>query len=387
MSRISTGSGIVRISEKSSRSLNITLSEIGEEYLANSILEHCPTKGIVGVICSTVKRAYDTAWMLKLKFGEGNVMVSHSRFTGPDRLLNDAKVLETAGKNSNRNRLSIVVGTQVLEQSLDIDFDVLFSDIAPVDSLVQRMGRLHRHERSGRNIKPHFVIFREEDDKSSRRVYGDWLIAVANDFLIGKSSLSLPDDIEDAIEYLPEDYAEDKFYKEFQASSKSQQTKAKVFTLMKPSASYSKSIHDSFSFKESSQSGEKISYAEAKVRGIERASVEVIAVFEYPDGGLWVPYVENGERRKFPLTSSGELEWQEERRILASTLKLPASLSRISFIQDLEQNMSDNLRNHWQQSKFLKEELAIVFEHNGNTDIGDVTMYYNENDGLDTQRV
>jgi CRISPR-associated endonuclease/helicase Cas3 len=72
----------------------------------------------------------------------------HSRFIAADRLNNDAELLRLLGPDvSNRPQKLIVVGTQVMEQSLDIDFDVMITDVAPVDLLLQRMGRLHRHAR------------------------------------------------------------------------------------------------------------------------------------------------------------------------------------------------------------------------------------------------
>jgi len=61
----------------------------------------------------------------------------------------DAAVLEDFGKGSTRRGV-ILVSTQVVEQSLDVDFDWMMTDLAPVDVLLQRIGRLHRHDRSSR---------------------------------------------------------------------------------------------------------------------------------------------------------------------------------------------------------------------------------------------
>ena len=73
----------------------------------------------------------------------------HSRFAPDDRRLLDAKVEERLGRIRDSGGL-VVVGTQTLEQSLDIDADLLITDLCPVDVLLQRIGRLHRHRRDDR---------------------------------------------------------------------------------------------------------------------------------------------------------------------------------------------------------------------------------------------
>lgn len=75
-------------------------------------------------------------------------ILHHSRYAQPDRILKDAEVLSVLGKHAPRDgEGAIVVGTQTVEQSLDIDADLLVTDAAPADVLLQRLGRLHRHER------------------------------------------------------------------------------------------------------------------------------------------------------------------------------------------------------------------------------------------------
>ena len=80
----------------------------------------------------------------------GIATVHHGRFAQPDRRLLDAAVAAALGR-TRAGGGCIVVGTQTLEVSLDIDADLLITDLCPADVLLQRIGRLHRHPRSRPN--------------------------------------------------------------------------------------------------------------------------------------------------------------------------------------------------------------------------------------------
>ncbi|WP_460389120.1 CRISPR-associated helicase Cas3' [Thermus thalpophilus] len=75
------------------------------------------------------------------------VFLLHARFPAEDRALREAVALALFGKGGPRPERAVLVATQVAEQSLDLDFDLLYSDLAPIDLLFQRTGRLHRHAR------------------------------------------------------------------------------------------------------------------------------------------------------------------------------------------------------------------------------------------------
>lgn len=79
---------------------------------------------------------------------DGIPTVHHGRFARPDRLRLDAEVERVLGKRRERQGGLVLIGTQTLEQSLDIDADLLITDLAPMDVLLQRIGRLHRHARA-----------------------------------------------------------------------------------------------------------------------------------------------------------------------------------------------------------------------------------------------
>jgi CRISPR-associated endonuclease/helicase Cas3 len=100
---------------------------------------------MVAVVCNTVQDAQLLYTVLN-KQTTLTVDLFHARYTVSDRLGIERFVLDKYGKNAPRSG-GLLIATQVIEQSLDLDFDVLVSQIAPVEFLLQRMGRLWRHER------------------------------------------------------------------------------------------------------------------------------------------------------------------------------------------------------------------------------------------------
>ena len=82
----------------------------------------------------------------------GEATLHHGRFAADDRRLLDREIESAFGKNKSTKLTSgmIGIGTQTLEMSLDLDADFMLTDLAPMDVLLQRFGRLHRHRRDGR---------------------------------------------------------------------------------------------------------------------------------------------------------------------------------------------------------------------------------------------
>lgn len=158
--------------------------------------------GCVLIIRNTVKRAQQTARALTAA-GLGPVTLAHSRFMAVDRAANDAELERLFGPVSDRPERHFVVATQVAEQSLDVDFDLLLTDVAPIDLIFQRIGRLHRHQRPRPPglEDPRCVIMVDtlptsteplKSDSGSEYVYGAWPLLRTGLVLLGRSSLSLP---------------------------------------------------------------------------------------------------------------------------------------------------------------------------------------------------
>ena len=158
-----SGAKVLRAApEPSGRALNVSIGMApdGDDELARFLREALLGGGCAGVVCDTVTRAQRLACVLAETFPSDQVVLAHSRFTDIDRMGNEELLRRLLGpratrENGGRPERMVVVGTQVLEQSLDIDFDVMVTDIAPVDLVMQRVGRLHRHTRgAGESQRP-----------------------------------------------------------------------------------------------------------------------------------------------------------------------------------------------------------------------------------------
>lgn len=117
----------------------------GPERLFALVTETLPRGGCGAIICNTVARAQETYQTMSSSLPAWEVLLFHARMPAKCRRAIEEQVLAKFGKTGSRPERSILVATQVVEQSLDLDFDWMASDFSPVDLLLQRAGRLWRH--------------------------------------------------------------------------------------------------------------------------------------------------------------------------------------------------------------------------------------------------
>ncbi|GGR11479.1 CRISPR-associated helicase Cas3' [Deinococcus ruber] len=151
LTRVSGGAvRAVTVQADASRNKTLQVRGLPESLhaVAARTLELHAQGGITAVIVNTVQRAQDLRRALAdAGVPDDEVLLFHARARNKDRRSREERVLAQLGKNGNRPERLILLGSQVLEQSLDYDADVMLTDLAPVDLVLQRAGRLHRHAR------------------------------------------------------------------------------------------------------------------------------------------------------------------------------------------------------------------------------------------------
>ncbi|MFC2303334.1 MAG: CRISPR-associated helicase Cas3', partial [Rothia aeria] len=364
--------------------------------------------GCAAVICNTVGRAQEAYEYLRAKFGN-DVMLAHSRFTAKHRTEKEAALVSLLGKDSHRGdgrpeRL-IVVGTQVIEQSLDLDFDVMVTDFAPVDLVLQRLGRLHRHERDDSERPKEYLspicyvrgieTFGSETQvpefpKGSCAVYEPAILLSSYARLLpyfdGKT-LRIPADmsglVQEAYKECPEyPDAWEGVYKEAREESDKHQKYASVradsFLLRRPQNQQTVMADVMNSYlgkKDGTLSEDQI--GEARVRDGD-ASLEVIAIVVERDGDDRID-----RYRTIPSTlqKTQEIDWHNAKdpneppnslafELLASAIRLPYQYSdspknrvngQLRFEAALDELEGERI-DSWQKNFMLAGELILPFE-------------------------
>ncbi|MCK9459122.1 MAG: CRISPR-associated helicase Cas3' [Proteobacteria bacterium] len=189
----------------------LALVEVGASEADEKLASILGDGGCAVWICNTVGSAQETFRRLAARFAgtDTEIFLFHARFPTGERQRIEEAVLKRFGKGTDaRPQRAVLVATQVVEQSLDLDFDVMVTELAPVDLLLQRAGRLHRH---GGRVRPQAVAEPEllwiapDDDGvptfgKSEWVYARYVLLRSWIALRGRRTLSLPGDLPRLVE-------------------------------------------------------------------------------------------------------------------------------------------------------------------------------------------
>jgi CRISPR-associated endonuclease/helicase Cas3 len=198
----------------------------GEYILGQQLQEALADGGCAVIICNTVDQAQKVYRALKHYFpvedaGDGSPEIDllHARYLYGDRKKREERTLLRFGKPGakvlcsdgierevKRPQKAVLVSTQIIEQSLDLDFDLMVTEMAPVDLLLQRAGRMHRHNRDNRSVnfvrKPPVLWIYQSDETNAVPNFGGGTQAVYDYYILLRSWLEIKDK---AVIKIPED--------------------------------------------------------------------------------------------------------------------------------------------------------------------------------------
>lgn len=355
--------------------------------------------GCACIIANTVKMAQRIYEECQKEMKLVHLVLYHAQFTMPDRVQKEQELLKKMGKNSSagdRNRF-LLIGTQVLEQSLDYDADIMVTQLCPMDLLLQRMGRLHRHARSGsqgsssrpgRLRDPECIILRDGEeiyDEGTRAIYGDYLLMRTVHLL--PKTVKIPGDISSLVQkvYDTEDdlgikgdayQAGKERYKEWVNGKKK---RAENYLLEKPSARGMQGMLEN-----GENSSDKA--AEAGVR--DAASAVEILLMKRGEGGE-ILYVREGAGEDLGLRAFEVPDNIQGRRIAMQRLKLPHALcmgyNKYATIEQLEE-MNRRQLAQWQLCPWLQGELIFLLDQENRGELNGYLLHYSFEKGLEYER-
>ena len=134
--------------------LNLLETDILSNQVEDLMRQVASSKSVL-IVVNTVKRAKKLTQKLRETYPEFDVLILHSQFIARDRAQREKEIVVAPMK--------ILVATQVVEVSLDLDFDVCFTELAPIESLLQRFGRVNRKGKKG--VANVYVCLSYSDDE------------------------------------------------------------------------------------------------------------------------------------------------------------------------------------------------------------------------------
>jgi CRISPR-associated endonuclease/helicase Cas3 len=376
----------------SDRRVEVAIAALEDDALADTLDNLLTGGGCAAVIVNTVGRAQTIARSLSERFGDENVTLLHSRFIASERVAKETTLREALGRDgAKRPNKLIVVGTQVIEQSLDLDFDVLVTDLCPMDLLLQRTGRLHRHLRA-RPVRlgtaTCYVLGAGCDlERGSASIYGAYALMNSRELL--PERVTLPDDIPGLVQRayasdglgLPgEDYAAARAAHEKLIAKKQQ--RAEAFQICAPNSLLS--LLDSLNTPAiEDNSGKR---AEAAVRDAGD-SIEVIVILRRGDGRYYtLPFLKDVGGAEIPRDMPPK---SFATAIASCTVRLPPALTSPWIIDRVIRELEDcnrTLPADWQLSPMLRDELFLVLDENYSAVISGYTLRYDERYGLFSEK-
>lgn len=376
---------------------SVVMEKVKESARIDLLREKLQDGGCAIVILSTIRRAQEFAKEVRMKMPKAHIILLHSAFLMPDRAAREQELLQKLGKKSTRAERDhlIVIGTSVLEQSLDIDGDVMLTDLCPMDLLLQRLGRLHRHAvhdvMRPKQLKKAqcYVIAPDEDDyeAGTRAIYGDYLLMRTEKRL--PDHITLPTDIPNLVQDCYGDWepdwinsSEKKAYQEAKEEEGQKIghkiTKADTYCLDKPR----KSLENWISNVETNLDEEE---AQAQVRDTEN-SIEVLLFVRKDNEIAYLPWQHEGQNLPVERIPSPE----EKRDILRQSVKLPGALCgayRIKETLACLKEMSDLvLSGEWQHDPTLREESFLLLNEQLEAELAGFHLCYSEAEGLLCQK-
>ena len=398
--------------EPSGRKRVVHLRQLDEDNLGDILSELLAEGGCAGIICNTVKKAQSVAQCMEMYFGEDCVRLLHSCFLSFDRIRKEQELRDLLGpQEDHRPDKLIVVGTQVMEQSLDVDFDVLFTEICPMDLLLQRIGRLHRHNRKkarpSRLQEATCYVMGIQDaltfDEGSTAVYGEYLLMKTRAFL--EQRLILPDDIPRLVQQVYEAGYDDEIINrlakeanlvkeadiaevrqqytvarnQYETCIEKKKNKARTFQIKTPKAQRKNLLGWLNAPQMEDASGKR---GEATVRDSGN-SLTVLVICKKEDGGLYtLPWLSGHGDERIDDVPDDALA----KAIASCSINLPSYFVQNwqidKVIDELEQVVLDNNLDSWYASHWLKGELFLVLNEEHEMHLLDRILVYDEKNGL-----